>query len=292
MLSAFFLRPLALLSLLLLVPACATQGPVLDANVTALRASVASVDSESEKIFADLNGKARDDVIRLLLANREMPTEKAFAPLIDGETMGRWSAAFAGVDEYLAGLQDLVDAGPSTAIGGDLTAIGNTLQSESFGVTLPAGASGLFGKLGASIVQASAEKKAQAVMQKVDPAFNALMAGLGDLVGEASGPSKPGTLRAMADDYWFNQIAAVEKQYRPLLNGTVEQRQPVLTDYGRTLDLREADRQRLGKLRAALRAVGEAHSEAAKGSAGGMLFWLSQINDALKEARDAAKQEK
>lgn len=274
---------------LLAVAACATPGPVLTESVSAIRTGVAAAETETQKVFAEVNAGARDDTIERLVRANQGPSEAAFAAVISDDTAARWAAAFDAMDQYLAALQDLVGEGRSGVIAEDLGAIGSTLQSDSFGVKLPAGSAGLFASLGGALVQASAERSAMDIMRRTDGAFVALTSGLADLVAQPVGQSQTGTLRGMIGRHWDNRLTGVENAYRQVAAGSAAERRAVLETYGETIDKREAEFLKMARLREALLAIGETHSAAAEGKSGAVLFWLDQINDRLKQARDEAE---
>ncbi|MBO9711319.1 hypothetical protein [Sphingomonas sp.] len=282
-------RTILVIGMMLALTACATQGAVLSTGVGAIRTSATAANAETETVFGEINAAHRDDVIALLLAQRARPSEAAFAPAIAPETAGRWAAAFDGVDNYLAALQDLVDPKRSTAVTDNLKGVGEALQSPTFGAKIPPEAVSLFASFGGAIVQAAAEGKALAIMRRTDPEFRALMTGLAGLVGEPGATSRPGTLRAMVDDHWAGLLSGVETAFVGVANGTEDERKPLLVSYGTLIDERQAYRERLARLRTALLAMAEAHSEAAKGSAGGTFYWIEQINGYFQKAREDAK---
>ena len=281
-------KNLMLAGMLLALGACATQGSVLTAGVGAIRTSATAADGETEKVFGEINAVDRGDTIASLLANNERPSEKAFRPIIDPAAAAQWSAAFDGVDKYLAALQDLVDTKRSAAITENLKGVGTALQGPTFGAKVDDKIVGLFANLGGAIVQAAAEKKAQDIMRRTDPKFRALMNGLAGLVGQPGETAEPGTLRSMVDNHWSTQLGGVQAAYVGVLNAPEDARRPLLVKYGQLIDERQAYRDRLERLRRALVAIGEAHSAASKGSPGATFFWIGQINDFVKKARDDA----
>lgn len=275
------------LALWLSVGACATPGSTLGPSIGTIRSGVAAAQSGAAERFAEINADARSDAITLLLLNNSPPSEAAFAPIIAPDTAARWSAAFGAIDAYLAALQELVDDGRTSAIGGDLKSIADTIQSPNFGARLPAGAAGLFASAGQALLQASAERKAQSVMQRFDPAFGRLMRGLGDLVVRDDSAA-PGTLRALVDEHWVAVLGGIENDYKKVATQPADARRPLFERYAAAIDGREAQRQKLARLRSALLAIAEAHAAAARGSGGGTLFWLNRIAEDLKKARDEA----
>jgi hypothetical protein len=275
------------LGVLLVLGGCAAPGGVLGPSVGSLRVAVASADAEAASRFADINAAVREDAVDLSLLKNARPSEAAFAPIIAADTAERWSAALDAVDSYLAAIQELVDDRRTTAVGADLTAIADTLGSPSFGATLPPGASGLFGSFAQALLQASAERKAKEILMRTDPAFARLMRGLADLVTGAD-PRTPGTLRAMVDTHWVTVLAGIENEYNKVATEPADIRRPLFDRYGAAIDSREAQRQQLAGLRAALLGIAEAHAAAARGSGGGTLFWLGQIDRYLKTARTEA----
>lgn len=276
----------------LVLSACATPGPIVTENVGAMRTAVASTETETAAVFTDINAKARDDTIDRLVLSSTGPSESEFRPVIDTETAGRWAAAFDTTDSYLAGLQRLVDEGPSATITADLVAVGDTLQGDAIGAKLPEGTAGLFADLGGSIVQAAAEKEAQAIMRRTNPDFQVLTRRMADLVHPAAGGSELGTLRAIVGLHWNNRLTNIEADYRKVADGSAKDRRGVLERYGTVIDQRNDDLLRLRRLRQALLALGEAHNSAGQGNSSGALFWLDQLETQLDAAREEAAKER
>lgn len=269
---------------LLLLAAC-SHGPALSEGVGAMRTSVAGAKAGSAKAFTDINAARRDDAIEDILDANTPPSEAAFAPVIDRDTAAAWSEAFDRVDEYLGGLQQLVDPKASAETTKNLNAIGTALQSDTIGVNLPKGSAQLFAALGGALVQASAEHKAQAIMLRTDPQFQSLMRRLGDLVAGKG----EGTLAAMVRTQWQRRLDGIAADdYGKVRNGSRDERKAAVQAYATALDARDAQLETLGNLRASLLALGEAHGAAARGSDGAVFYWIAQLNQRLKEARDAA----
>lgn len=280
-----WLRRLTAVLPALLLAACATNGPAMSEGVGAMRTGVAAARTGTAKAFTDINGARREDAIEDILDAGTPPSEAAFAPVIDRDTAARWGEAFDRVDEYLGALQQLVDPKASAETSANLSAIGTALQSDTIGVKLPAGSAQLFAALGGAIVQASAEHKAQAVMLRTDPQFQSLMRRMADLV---SGDGQ-GTLAAMVRTQWQRRLDGIAADnFAAVRSGSRDERKVVVTDYATALDARDAQLQTLDALRASLLALAEAHSGAARGSDGAAFYWIAQLNQRLKDARDAA----
>lgn len=280
------LRQCWIVLLLLGLAACAANGPVIAEGVTAMRAGVAQARTESGTAFVDINATRRVFAVEDVLDKNRAPQEADFAPAIDGDTVARWEEAFDRLDEYLAALQTLVDAKRSEATGQHLQSIGDTLQGETIGLKLPKGSAEVFAALGRLIVQASAERKALDVMRRTDPAFQRLMAKLGDLV---SSPDE-GTLSSIATTQWKRRLddIAADDYGAAAAQGSIEGRKAAISAFATTLDERDARLADLASLRKSLLALGEAHAAAAKGSDSALVYWIGQIDARLKEARAAA----
>jgi hypothetical protein len=268
-----------------LLSGCATHGPVLSEGVGAMRTSVAGAKAGTTKAFADINAARRDDAIDDILDANMAPSEAAFEPVIDRDTAARWGEAFDRVDDYLGALQDLVDPKRSAETTTNLNAIGTALQSDTIGVKLPHGAAQVFAALGGALVQAAAERKAQAVMLRTDPQFQSLMRRLGDLVAGKG----EGTLAAMVKTQWQRRLDGIAADtYGDVRAAGRDERKAVVVEYAAALDARDAQLQTLDGLRSSLFALAEAHGAAARGSDGAVFYWIAQLNQRLKEARDAA----
>lgn len=279
------------LSLLVFFAAgCATPGVIVSENVTNIRSGVSGADTETAALFDSMNAQARVDTIDRLVLAKEGPTDKAFSPVLDDETAQRWSAAYDAMDIYLAGLQRLVSDGPSKGITEDLSAIGTTLGSDNIGINLPDGTAQLFASLGGSLVQAAAEKKAQAIMQRTNPSFAALTRSMADLVFPPVGKPIRGTLLANVDRHWSSRLAGAVNSYNKVSDGSADERRAALVEYGNTIDQRDAEVLRLRRLRQAILALGEAHAAASQGDSSGILFWLDQLDKQLEEARSKSKE--
>ncbi len=281
-------RLLALSLSLFGVVACAANGPLLGQGVTTMRAGLAQAKTQSGQAFDDINASRRDFAIEDVLDANRAPQEKDFDPVIDKDTAGRWNGAFDRLDEYFAALIDLVDAKRSQETGTQLSAIGTALQQPTIGLKLPKGSSEVFAQLGRLIVQARAENKALGVMRRTDPAFQTLMRKMGDLVymdDDGSG-ADAGTLSGLVRTQWQRRLRDIAADdYGDVASGPRDARAPVIQKYAAALDERNAKLATLADLRASLLALGEAHAAAAKGSDSAVLYWIGQLNDRLKEAR-------
>lgn len=270
----------------LLLGACATTGPELSTSVATIRTGLAQTETETVAVFGEVNQTARRDAIERLVMGGQPPTPIAFAPVIREPLSRQWMAAYDGMDAYLAALQDLVLPGRSEATATSLAAVGEALQGPGISASLPAGTAQLFGDLAGALVQASSEKKAVDVMHRTDPAFRRLTAGLANLMGGDG----DGTVRAIAEAQWDSHLEGLARSYRRVESGSSGERRSAISAYGEAVDSRDAQLLRLSTIRDSLLAIGEAHSSAAKGEPGAVLFWVGQINERLKAARDATEQ--
>jgi hypothetical protein len=268
-----------------LVAGCASNGPLLNTGLTAMRTSVAGAKSTSTETFTHINASRRDFTVEDVLDANRAPQEADFAPLIAPDSIKRWNTAFDKIDEYLAALQDLIDSKRSHATFDNLQSIGSGLTAPSIGVTLPKGAEGAFALFGTA-VQGAAEAKALDTMHRVDPAFQQLMSKLGDL----SSSSDEASLASIVRTQWKRQLddIAADDYGKAATSGSVDGRAAAIRAYGQALDRRDAKLAALAALRQSLLELGQAHTAAAKGQNGAMLYWIQQIDVRLKEARDRA----
>ena len=244
----------------LLVSGCVPSAPVLSGNIGAIRTGAAQTRTESSGAFAAINSTGRDSAIEGLLDD---------------------NAAFDQIDAYLTGLQDLSDTRRSDEAYTRLAGIGSALQSGALHVRLPRDSASAFTAFGAA-VQAGAERRTQSIMREVDPAFQTLLRGMGDLV---AGPGK-GTLSGIVETQWRERLDGIAAdEYGPVKQGTRDQRRAVIVDYGKALDARDAQLYALASLRDSLFALAEAHSAAAKSHDGATLYWIEQIDQRLGKAR-------
>lgn len=264
-----------------LLAGCVPSGPVLSGNIGAIRTGAAQARTESSGAFAAINSTGRDSAIEGLLDENAAPSDDALAPLITRDTAARWTTAFDQIDAYLAGLEDLSDTRRSDEAYTRLAGVGSALQSGALHVRLPRDSASAFTAFGAA-VQAGAERKTQSIMREVDPAFQTLVRGMGNLV---AGPGK-GTLSGIVETQWRERLDAIAAdEYGPVRQGTRDQRRAVIVDYGKALDARDAQLYALASLRNGLFALAEAHSAAAKSHDGAALYWIEQIDQRLGKAR-------
>ncbi|WP_447725015.1 hypothetical protein [Sphingomonas koreensis] len=270
----------------LLLAGCAPSAPALSGSIGAIRTGAAQTKTESTGAFAAINMTGRDSAIEGLLDDNAAPSDDALAPLITRDTVARWNVAFDQIDAYLAGLQDLTDTRRSDEAYADLAGIGSALQSSVLHAKLPRDSASAFAAFGAA-VQAGAERKAQLIMRETDPAFQTLVRGMGDLV---SGPGK-GTLSGIVESQWRERLDGIAADaYGTVKQGSRDERQAVIQDYGKALDARDAQLYALASLRDSLFALAEAHSAAAKSRDGATLYWIEQIDQRLANARASVKE--
>lgn len=265
----------------LLLAGCVPSAPALSGNIGAIRTGAAQAKTESTSAFATINTTGRDSAIEGLLDENVAPNDDALTPLITRDTVARWNMAFDQIDAYLAGLQDLTDTRRSDEAFARLAGVGSALQSGALHVRLPRDSASGFAAFG-SAVQAGAERKAQSIMRDVDPAFQAMVRGMGDLV---AGPGK-GTLLGIVETQWRERLDGIAAdEYGSVKLGTRDQRRAVIQDYSKALDARDAQLYALASLRDSLFALAEAHSAAAKSHDGATLYWIEQVDQRLAKAR-------
>lgn len=269
-----------------LLAGCVPSGPVLSGNIGVIRTGAAQARTESATAFTTINATGRDSAIEALLDENAAPSDEALAPLVTRDTAARWNAAFDQIDAYLAGLQDLTDTRRSDEAYARLAGIGSALQSSTLHVRLPRDSDSAFTAFGAA-VQAGAERRTQSIMREVDPAFQRLVRGMGDLV---AGPGKA-TLSGIVETQWRERLDGIAAdEYGPLKQGTRDQRRAVIQDYSKALDARDAQLYALASLRDGLFALAEAHSAAAKSHDSATLYWIEQLDQRLAKARTSVKE--
>ncbi len=264
-----------------LLAGCVPSAPVLSGNIGAIRTGAAQTRTESASAFTAINSTGRDSAIEGLLDENAAPSDDALAPLITRDTAARWTAAFDQIDAYLSALEDLSDTRRADEAYTRLAGVGSALQSGALHVRLPRESASAFTAFGAA-VQAGAERKTQSIMRDVDPAFQRLVRGMGDLV---AGPGK-GTLSGIVETQWRERLDGIAAdEYGTVKQGTRDQRRAVIQDYSKALDARDAQLYALASLRDSLFALAEAHSAAAKSKDGATLYWIEQIDQRLTKAR-------
>jgi hypothetical protein len=260
--------------LALQIGGCATPGPILTESVGTIRTGLTATRQQAEATFAATNRTAREiDVARALdnpLRNlREADFPLALAP----EDVEKWSNAFTALDSYLGALQRLVAPERAAATGNNLDALANQLRGGATGLSLPAEASAAFSTFASALVQASAERRAQDVMRRVDPQFSAVMAGLADAIGE----NDRSGLRMTTRSYWQGKLADLRTAYSAFQPSERGERTRVMNQFLQTIDARNAQLRSLAQLRASVLALGEAHRAAAAGDSGSAQFWVGRI---------------
>lgn len=264
-----------------LLAGCVPSAPVLSGNIGAIRTGAAQTRTESASAFTAINSTGRDSAIEGLLDENAAPSDDALAPLITRDTAARWTAAFDQIDAYLSALEDLSDTRRADEAYTRLAGVGSALQSGALHVRLPRESASAFTAFGAA-VQAGTERKTQSIMRDVDPAFQRLVRGMGDLV---AGPGK-GTLSGIVETQWRERLDGIAAdEYGTVKQGTRDQRRAVIQDYSKALDARDAQLYALASLRDSLFALAEAHSAAAKSKDGATLYWIEQIDQRLTKAR-------
>lgn len=287
------LRQLFVGCVLVLLPlqltACATPGPILTESVGTMRTGLALTRQQAETAFAVTNAAARDiDIARALDSDRPTLAEADFPLALDPADIQRWSNAFTVLDSYLASLQRLVAPERAQATGNNLDALATELRGGAASLSLPAEATAAFSTFASALVQASAERRAQDVMRQVDPAFNAVMAGLADAIGDDDRTGLRGTSRI----YWENKLSELRVAYSRIAPTDRTGRRAAIDKFIQTIDARNAQLRSLADLRASVLALGQAHSAAAAGDNGNALFWIGRIGGWLDDVRrrtDAAQ---
>ena len=262
--------------------ACATPGPILTDSVGTLRTGLAQSRQQAESSFAVTNAAAREiDIARALDSDRRTLAEADFPLALDPADIQRWSNAFTVLDSYLAALQQLVDPERAQATGDNLDALAAQLRGGATGLSLPAEATAAFSTFASALVQASAERRAQDVMRQVDPAFNAVMAGLAEAIGMDDRTGLRGTSRI----YWANKLSDLRVAYSQVDPSDRSGRRAGIDKFIQTMDARNAQLLSLADLRASVLALGAAHSAAAAGDDGNAQFWIGRIGGWLDDVR-------
>jgi hypothetical protein len=268
----------------LCLAACATPGPILTANVGAIRTGLTLTQQQATTAFTTTNATARDLDIARAMANPVQNLREADFPLaFAADDIAKWSNAFTALDSYLAAIQGLVDPARAQATADQIDGLAAQLRDGPARLAVPAEASAVFATFAGALVQARAERTATAVMRRVDPAFSAVMGGLADAIGadDSSG------LRGTARGYWLVKLGDLRAAYSQLPPTSPDRRTAIL-DFIAAMDARDAQLQNLAQLRASVLALGAAHTAAAQGNGGDALFWVGRISNWLDEAKRRA----
>lgn len=276
------LRQLLLLPLILGLGACATPGAMLSTSVGTIRTGMSLADEQAQASFVAANAAARWSAVeRKIRLPANSLAESDFPAAVDAQSIEQWRNAFGLLDRYLAGLQGLVGPERAAATGAGLTELGTELGQGVIGAKLPGSSAQMFTMLGSALVQAQADRKAQSVMRRADPAFQQVTAALADAIGADDQANLRGTVRVN----WNNQLAGVTLEFARLTVAQPDARTRIVTRYLALIDQRDGDLNRLASLRTSLLALGEAHAAAARGDGGSALYWVGRIASRLEEAK-------
>lgn len=264
------------------IAGCATPGPILTESVGTLRTGLTQTRQQADASFTLTNTAAREiDIARALDSDRRSLAEADFPLALDPADIQRWSNAFTVLDSYLGALQRLVAPERAQTTGNNFDALAAQLRSGATALSLPAEASAAFSTFASALVQANAERRAQDVMRQVDPAFNAVMAGLADAIGIDDRTGLRGTSRI----YWENKLSDLRVGYSQIDLANRTARRAAIDKFIQTIDARNAQLRSLGDLRSSVLALGEAHSAAAVGDNGNAQFWIGRIGGWLDDVR-------
>ncbi|HYD85968.1 MAG TPA: hypothetical protein VEA80_00695 [Vitreimonas sp.] len=276
--GAAFAKHLVVSLALLLAGACATTSVTVGEQAGALRAGAGAARAHAANAFSAANQIARENAIERKLDLAEPPTrqrslsEDDFPRAVAIDDAAKWDRAFAELDAYFVALQSLVDPERARMTGDGVTTLLNQLRGEPVQAEMPAGVGAAFATLAQALVQARAEREATAVLRRVDPAFNELMTAMADAIGE----DDVSDLRGTVSVNWSNRLSELRSDYASAANRSA--RQTVIARFLAAADARDAQLAQLAQLRAALLALGEAHSAAARGSRGDMMFWMNRVD--------------
>lgn len=269
--------------------ACATPGPVLTESVGTIRTGVALADEQAAASFKAANSLALEIAIERKVGLPETSLrENDFPAAVDLETIAKWEASFNLLDRYLAGLQKLVDPSRADATGTGLSELAEEMQDGAMDAKLPVGVGPVVAALGRAIVQIGAERKAQMVLRRTDPAFQQVTAAMADAIGADDNGDLRGTVR----NYWTNKFGESVVAYGRISPDAKDERRAVIADYLKLIDARNADLARLRTLRTSILALGEAHAAAARGDAGTALYWIGRVSDWVKATKESIEKEK
>lgn len=275
-----------------LLGGCATPGPVLTSSVGTLRTGLGTARVQSTEAFDEANRTAVDiDIERVLAGPKPTLIEADFPRAFAAADIARWSNAFGVLDAYLASLQKLVDPTRAKETSDNLDALAKEINGGVLKLDVPAEASGAFSTLAGALVQIKAERSATAIMQRTDPAFKAVMAGMADAIGSDEKSGLRGTTRA----YWQGKLSNIRADYAEIKGSDAAaqaRRRAVVVQFTGAMTERDSAIADLGRLQNSMIALGEAHGAAARGSNGDALFWIGRIADWLDDAKrrtDAAK---
>lgn len=282
------IRILAIVSLLA-AAACTMSGARLSENVTPLRKGVEQANEQTALAFSRTNEMAQElNIVRAVDLKRPVLREADFPVAIAYEDRDRWVAAFGALDSYLGELQKLVDPARSAQTTTGLDALAKQLQEGSTELQLPGPTVAAFNTFAGALVQVSAERKALAVMQQTDPAFNEVVNAMAKAIGDTNADG----LRLTVRSYWASKLADINVDYSKIASkpSADEKRRGLILQYTSTIEARDGQLRDLAALGSSLTALGQAHNAAARGDGSDALFWIDRISGWLDEAKKRAKE--
>lgn len=268
----------------LLVTACASTSVSIGTDAAAMRAANSAIRTQAQDAFRQANDGARAVAIEHRLnvtepAQGRSPdltlSEDDFPRAVTASDAAEWDRAFAELDGYFLALQSLVDPTRTRVTGEELTNVIARLNSEPVEAGLPDGFSAVFATLFENLVRAQAEREATAIMRRLDPQFGVLTTTLADAIGV---DEDGGSLRGTVWVHWQARLDAYNVEYAQASTRTA--RRAIITSYLQAIDARDAQLRSLEQLRTSVLALGEAHSAAARGTRGDVMFWLERIEAA------------
>jgi hypothetical protein len=267
---------------------CATTSVSIATDAGVLRTGASTVRTHAADAFQAGNEVARQNSIQRKLDLAEASPghpadhslrEDDFPLAVARADIAKWDQAFVELGAYFVALQSLVDPARSSMTGDALTNLATQLQSGSTQASLPPGVAATFATLAQALVQARAEHEAAAVMRRVDPAFSALTQQMAEAIGADNNSGLRGTVWAN----WEATLAADRANYANAQNATA--RRSIITAFLQAMDARDTQIRNLEQLRASILALGEAHSAAARGSRGDVMFWIDRVDSWLGDVK-------
>ena len=283
-----FRRLLLVVGLLASLTACATPGPVLTADVGAIRTGVGAARDEARTAFQAGDQLALKQDIEWKLKQADANIRESDFPLPVAQADAQaWDNAFAALDAYGAALEKLVAPDPATATGDAIKTLGDQLNSGPLNAGVPGSVQALFATFGAALVQAHDEKTAIDIMRRTDPAFHAVVVGMANAIGDS--PRDRSSLQFTVNSNWTAAMATIASGYAATPTTSLTPRRDLLQQYVDAINGRDSQLANLSELRTSLLALAEAHAAAARGQPGDALFWIGRINGWLDEIKQRAE---
>lgn len=261
-----------------------TTAPSRDA-IPPFRQGVVTAEQQTSAAFADVNSFLRRQQIERAV-KQDALTEESFFEALASADLAKWSRAFALIDSYAEKLERLLDPDQRSGVEGELSALGEKIEVLR-GDQLPDGISATFVKFGGFLVQLKAERDAQEVIRKADPAIQEVFSAMMEAIGNDPESGVRGTVRAS----WTQILARIDVRDFRRASSDDAKRAAVLR-YVEALDERDAQDRLLASIRFSLATLAKTHQELAHGrraSASALIQLIQDEYKAYKEQLEAIR---